>query len=435
MKAIVVGSGAGGAVAARELAQNGFEVTILEAGKKFSPLTHKVSWLSSFRGSWLLKDETSIEHIFPHYVVTRSSQDLAIFRGMTEGGCTSIACGNMIRAENGLKEIGLDLSKEFGEIEKTLTINPIPRERWRPLTQQMYDIAEQLGYTPRPTPKADDLGKCVGCGYCELGCVTGAKWDSRRVYKDYLEKGISLLTNTTVQKVLLDGNHAHGVIVSHGSSAERINADVVVLSAGGIGTAQILRASDLPARDNLWVDVVLTVGGVSKGSHMLNEPPMAWFIKKDNYILSPYFDLLSYWFHKPWKSVPAEDRVGMMIKLADTEQGAVAADGTVTKSLTKADYESLEKAKTEAKRIMEASGVTGPFVDGMVHGGHLGGTAPLTKDDIETMHPSWLPQDLWVADLSLMPRSQGLPTMLTTAALSLRVAGKITEEKGKRMKT
>ena len=103
--------------------------------------------------------------------------------------------------------------------------------------------------------------------------------------------------------MLLDGNRACGVLVSHGSSTEKINADVVVLSAGGIGTAQILRASNLPAKENLWVDVVLTVGGVSKGSRMLNEPPMAWFIKKDNYILSPYFDLLSYWFHKPWKDV------------------------------------------------------------------------------------------------------------------------------------
>ena len=431
MKAIVVGSGAGGAVAARELAQNGFEVTILEAGKPFSPLTHKVSWLSSFRGSWLLKDENSIKRVFPHYGVTRASQDLAIFRGVTEGGCTSISCGNMVRAENGLREIGLDLSAEFEEIEKTLTITPVPRERWRPLTQQMYDKTEQLGYAPKPTPKVDDLSKCIGCGYCELGCITGAKWDSRRIYKDYLGKGISLLTNTTVQKVLLDGNRACGVLVSDGST-ERINADVVVLSAGGIGTAQILRASNLPARENLWVDVVLTVGGVSKGSRMLNEPPMAWFIKKDNYILSPYFDLLSYWFHKPWKDVSMQDRVGMMIKLADTEQGAVAADGTVTKFLTKADCESLEKAKIEARQIMEASGVTGPFVDGMVHGGHLGGTVPLTKEDVETMHPSWLPRDLWVADLSLMPRSQGLPTMLTASALSLRVARKIAQEKGKR---
>ena len=293
MKAIVVGSGAGGAFAARELAKNGYEVTILEAGKPFSPLTHKVSWLSSLRGSFLLKDENSIKRVFPHYAVSRASQDLAIFRGVTEGGCTSIACGNMVRAENGLKEIGLDLSREFEEIEKTLTITPIPRERWRPLTQQMYDKAQQLGYTPKPTPKVDDLSRCIGCGYCELGCITGAKWDSRRIYKDYLGKGITLLTNTAVQKVLLDGNRASGVQVSHGSSTEKINADVVVLSAGGVGTAQILRSSNLPVQDKLWVDIVLTVGGVSKGSRMLYEPPMAWFIKQDNYILSPYFDLLS----------------------------------------------------------------------------------------------------------------------------------------------
>jgi len=38
------------------------------------------------------------------------------------------------------------------------------------------------------------------------------------------------------------------------------------------------------------------------------------------------------------------------------------------------------------------------------------------------MRPSWLPDGLWVADLSLVPRSQGLPTMLLTAAVALRVA-------------
>jgi choline dehydrogenase-like flavoprotein len=432
MKAVVVGSGAGGATVARELVQRGFDVTILEAGKPFSPLTHKVSWFSPFRGSWFLKDENSIKKVFPHYSVTRASRDLAIFRGITEGGCTSIACGSMVRAERGLKEIGLDLAEEFEEIEETLTIAPISRKKWRPLTQQMYDNAERLGYAPKPTPKVSDSSKCVGCGYCELGCITGAKWDSRYVYEDYLGKGITLLTNTIVQKVLLESNSACGVLVSHDSLTEKIKADIVVLSAGGVGTAQILLASNLPVRKSLWVDVVLTVGGVQKGSRMLDEPPMAWFVKKDNYILSPYFDLLSFWFHKPWKDVSMKDRVGMMIKLADSEQGTVSIDGTVTKSLTKVDYESLDEAKAEAIQIMKTSGVLGPFVDGMIHGGHLGGTVPLTKDDVETMHPSWLPQDLWVADLSLMPRSQGLPTMLTTSALSLRVAKKIAQEKSKR---
>jgi choline dehydrogenase-like flavoprotein len=429
MKAIVVGTGAGGASAARELAGKGFEVLILEAGQPFNPLTHKVSWLSSLRGTPLLKNENSIKRIFPHYQTLRSSRDLAIFLGVTEGGCTSISCGNMVRAENGLAEIGLDLTREYEELESHLAINPIPREKWRPLTQQMFDEAEKLGHTPKPTPKVVDLQKCVGCGYCELGCATGAKWDSRRLYQEFLGKGVSLKTGSPVKKVILENGCAVGVLVSHGSSLERVDADVVVLSAGGIGTAQILRASDLPLADQLWVDVVLTVGGVSKNAHMLNEPPMAWFIKKENYILSPYFDLLSYWFHKPWKDVAAENRASMMIKLADVEQGSVAADGTVTKALTEVDKSRLEEAKVQAKKIMEASGVSGPFVDGMVHGGHLGGTVPLTKADVESMHPSGLPKNLWVADLSLLPRSQGLPTMLTAAALALKVAKKIAEQK------
>ncbi|MGD0451165.1 MAG: hypothetical protein ABSA79_08960 [Candidatus Bathyarchaeia archaeon] len=40
-----------------------------------------------------------------------------------------------------------------------------------------------------------------------------------------------------------------------------------------------------------------------------------------------------------------------------------------------------------------------------------------------------MPRNLWVADLSLMPRSQGLSTLLTTAALALRVTKHTIREK------
>ncbi len=253
--------------------------------------------------------------MFPHYQTIRTSKDLVIFTGVTEGGSTSISCGNMVRAERGLSEIGLDLTPEYEEIERLIAINPIPREKWRPLTQQMFDAAQKLGFSPKPTPKVDDIKKCVGCGFCELGCATGAKWDSRLLYKDYLGKGITIETGSKVEKVIVENGHSKAVLVSDGKSSRRVDADVVVLAAGGVGTAQILKASGLPARDNLWVDVVLTVGGASKNAKMLSEAPMAWFIKEKNYILSPYFDILSYWFHKPWKEVPLENRVGMMIKL------------------------------------------------------------------------------------------------------------------------
>jgi hypothetical protein len=200
-----------------------------------------------------------------------------------------------------------------------------------------------------------------------------------------------------------------------------------VLSAGGIGTPQILKASGLPARDHLWTDIVLTLGGISEGANQLKEPPMIWYTKQEDYILSPYIDILSHFLHKPWKDVSIEDRVGLMIKLADEEQGTVYADGSVQKEISPYDRSRLDDALKQAKQVMKFAGVSGPFIQGVHNGGHLGGTVPLTREDVPQMKPSWLPDGLWVADLSLAPRSQGLPTILLTSALALRVARKIAE--------
>ena len=214
-------------------------------------------------------------------------------------------------------------------------------------------------------------------------------------------------------------------MVQSGGKKRRYEADVIILSAGGIGTAQILKNSGLKAEDNLWADIVLTLGGVLPGARQLEEPPMVWYTKHDDYILSPYPDILSHFFHKPWRKVKIEDRVGLMVKLADTEKGSVNADGKIDKPLTEHDRERLNIAINQAKEIMEGAGVSGPFVEGVHNGGHLGGTVPLQKEDVPGMKPSWLPEGLWVADLSLAPKSQGLPTILLTAALALRVARKI----------
>jgi hypothetical protein len=119
-----------------------------------------------------------------------------------------------------------------------------------------------------------------------------------------------------------------------------------------------------------------------------------------------------------------------MVKLADEEQGTVYADGKVDKEITSYDKSRLDEAIKQAKQVMELSGVSGPFIRGIHNGGHLGGTVPLTKDDIPQMKPSWLPDGLWVADLSLASRSQGLPTILLASALALKVARKIAYEFG-----
>ena len=418
MRAIVVGTGAGGATAARELAMRGHEVLVLEAGGPFRPLTRRLAWAAPLRRAGLMGGEGTIGRIFPAMEARRSSGELVLVRGVAEGGCTAVSCGNLARTDRGLGEIGLDLTPEFEELEGLVRPAPLPRSRWRPLTARMFDAAEGMGLRPRPTPKAVDWERCASCGLCEVGCATGARWDSRRFLDEAVARGARLRSGTPVARVTVEGGRARGVVTARG---EELRADAVVLSAGAVGDARVLRASGLPVQDRLWADIVMTVGGVSKGARMLQEPPMAWFAQGDGYIVSPYLDVLSHWFHGPWRDVPADDRVGVMVKLADDENGRVLADGSVEKAVTERDRRALDGAAGVVRGMMEAAGVEGPFVEGMLNGGHLGGTVPLAREDVATMHPSGLPEGLWVADLSLAPRSQGMPTMLLAAALSLRV--------------
>jgi choline dehydrogenase-like flavoprotein len=429
MKAIVVGSGAGGATATRELINNGFEVLILEAGQSFKPFSRRLSWAEPLRRLGLLGGEKNLKYLFPPMNLQRSSPELVLVRGITTGGSTVLTCGNLVRADRGLKEIGLDLTSEYDELEQEIKPVTIPMENWRPITKQMFESAENLGLNPHPTPKAIDLSRCNYCGLCELGCDRGARWDSRKFLQEAVSKGAVLETRSPVEKVIVEDGCVNGVVVRSGGKTKIFKGDVVILAAGGIGTAQILNNSRLNAKDRLWVDIVLTLGGVSSGAKQLEEPAMSWYTKHEDYILSPYPDILSHWFHKPWRKVSIENRVGLMVKLADVEQGAVYADGNVEKPLSQHDRERLDLAVSQARHVMEDAGVTGPFIKGILNGGHLGGTVPLKKEDVDQMKPSWLPEGLWVADLSLVPRSQGMPTMLLTAALALRVSRKIAANK------
>ncbi len=425
MRVIVVGSGAGGATAARELSSMGHDVLVLEAGKPFQPLPRRIVWADRLRGVGLLGGEKTIDLVFPHVSSLRSSADLVLLRGVTTGGSTSISCGNAVRAENGLKEIGLDLSQEYKEVEDILKPTTIPRTRWRPITQRMFDSAEDMGLDLIPTPKMVDVDKCVSCGLCELGCKTGARWTATSLFKDIEAHGGRILTGSPVRHVIVDAGRARGVEAAAGGSMRRYEADAVVLAAGGIGTAQILEASGIPSADRLWVDVVLTLGGVLRDAHQLRENPMAWHVKKPGYILSPYPDILSHMFHKPWRGVPVGDRVGVMVKVADDQNGSVDADGAVHKELTDADRARLAEGVELAESIMRGAGVDEPFVEGVLNGGHLGGTVPLSREHVQSMRPGLLPEGVWVADLSLLPKSQGMPTIMTTMALALKVSRKL----------
>ncbi len=57
-----------------------------------------------------------------------------------------------------------------------------------------------------------------------------------------------------------------------------------------------------------------------------------------------------------------------------------------------------------------------------------GGMLPLTPAEAETLHSPLLPENLYVADASILPQSLGLPPILTIMAMAKRIA-KIIKEK------
>lgn len=69
-------------------------------------------------------------------------------------------------------------------------------------------------------------------------------------------------------------------------------------------------------------------------------------------------------------------------------------------------------------RILE----NGHIILGTLNAGHPGGMLPLTAAEKDSLHPSVLPSNLYVADATLHPEALGNPPILTIMALAERIA-------------
>jgi ferredoxin len=430
-RAIVVGTGAGGAAVARSLAGT-MEVTILEAGPQFRRFAGDLTWIERIRSSRLLLDPRMIRLLYPPMRVTMASDRMALVYGLSTGGTTTLATGNALRCDQDLLHRGIDLSEEFAALEAELPISTAHRKRWRPVTRSLFAAGEKLGMRPAETPKMVDYTRCTRCGRCVLGCPTGAKWDSRRFLGQAVERGARLVTNATVERVVTEGGsgvpeRATGVVVRSGGRPRLVEADLIVLAAGGLGTPAILSRSGIPTEDRLFVDPVLCVAAPAEGSFADEEIPMPFYIEGDHCIISPYFDYLSFFFNPAWRQ-PRHGIVALMIKLADSESGTVGGRD-ITKRLLAIDKERLGTATETCMEMLAGLGISrDKMFLGTLNAGHPGGTLPLTGLERRPLHPDRLPENLYVADASLLPQSLGKPPILTIMALAQRV-GKLCAER------
>jgi choline dehydrogenase-like flavoprotein len=419
-EAVVIGSGAGGAMCAKEL-QGRFQVTILESGREFRPLTADLTWFEMLRKTELLFDPREIEWIFPAMKIHKAGAGMILVSGNGSGGTTTISTGNALRLDRDLRALGIDLDEEFAELSDEIPIFAGHQEKWRPLTRKFFNICQEMKLEPHAIPKMGDFAHCRSCGRCTLGCPHGIKWDSRRLLNQAQRNGARLLTRHRAERIVHEGGRARGVLARHGLKKKWFPADLVVLAAGGLGTPQVLQNSGIRCEARLFVDPVLCVAAAMKDSFQNRELPMPFAVQKKGYIISPYFDHLSFFFNREWRQ-GAGGIYSLMIKLADESRGSISR-GRVRKSLTAADRERLEEAVAVCAEMFQRAGVSKDrLFFGTVNAGHPGGMLPLTAAQARTFHDPRLPENLFVADASLFPASLGKPPILTIMAMAKRIA-------------
>ncbi len=418
-KAIVIGSGAGGATAAKEL-QGTYNVTILEAGKAFKPFSLSLSTVDKLKKTGLFFDEREIQLLFPAMKIQKTAENMVMVSGKGVGGTTTISAGNALRMDQDLKALGIDLDAEFEEIYQEIPITDNHRMKWRKTTNRLFEICEDMDLNPQPIPKLGDYERCYNCGQCILGCDYEVKWDCRQYLDQAIENGADLITGCEVKEIVIEKGIVTGVRAKKGLRTVFYPADLVILAAGGFSTPTLLENAQIKCEPNLFVDPVLCVAAEHKGSLQNKEMTMPFAVQREHYIISPYFDFLSFYFNKNWRH-PASDTLVLMIKLADTTSGTIEGK-TIKNSLSAVDKERLQDGVKTCTEIFKRFGIDEKDLYlGTYNAGHPGGMLPLTSAEAETMHNDRLPENLYVADATLFPNSLGNPPILTIIAMSKKI--------------
>lgn len=419
-QAVVIGSGAGGAMCAKEL-QGEYQVTILEAGREFRPCAASLPLMEKLRKTRLLFHARQIQWIFPAMKIRKAGSGMVLVSGQGTGGTTTISTGNALRQDRQLRELGIDLDEEFAELAGEVPSYTDHRGKWSPLTEKFFRLCRERKLDPLIMPKMGDYARCRHCGRCVLGCPHGIKWDSRRFLDLARASGARLLTGQRAECIVHEGGRAQAVVARQGTRRKRFAADLVILAAGGLGTPRILKASGISCAATLFVDPVLCVAAEIRNSFQNRELPMPFAVQQDGYIISPYFDHLSFFFNRDWL-LRSGDIYSLMIKLADDSQGSLTR-GRVDKTLNANDRERLEAAAGLCAELFQRAGVKKDrLFFGTLNAGHPGGMLPLNAAQSRTLHDPRLPENVYVSDASLIPAALGNPPILTILALAKRIA-------------
>lgn len=419
---LIVGSGAGGATLAKELAQRKKDVLVVETGKIEEKIGEFDIARKFYDGDHLLR------------IPRKSKEGVIIWRTLMAGGSTVVSCGNGIRClEKELNELGINLQEEFDQVEKELQVAPISERLLSNGSKRIRQAATDLGINMELMPKIINPEICRKCGNCVLGCVNGAKWTALNYLKSAMNDDCEVVFESNVKKVITENGRVKGVMISGKSGKREILAKKVILSAGGIGTPIILQNSGIEgAGTNLFVDLFLNVCGTTEDERLnqVFEPGMTLvsmdFHKSKGFIISPYVSHsnLVKFLEFGLKGFVMSDKktLGLMVKTTDDPIGHVYPNGFISKPVTENDRKRLKEGVDVAIGILQKAGAKSIKIS-RLQGGHPGGTAAIGKVVDKNLQTKI--EGLFLCDASVLPVTPGLPPILTIVALAKKLAKSI----------
>lgn len=245
--AVVVGSGAGGAFAARALARAGLDTVIVEEGERWT--------VARIRGSHPLDRFAGI-YRDGGTTMALGNPPIALPLGRAVGGTTVINSGTCFRppaavATSWHKEHGFALADlellgpRIADAEATIGVAPAPMEVLGRNGELALEGAAALDWQSAPLRR--NAPGCRGACQCAIGCPNNAKGGVHlNALPQACEAGARIVTGLRVQQVLSEAGRAVGVLAHRADGGEvRISAPMVIVAAGAIPTPPLLRRSGL----------------------------------------------------------------------------------------------------------------------------------------------------------------------------------------------